>query len=102
MGVHSYLPFPTENLDSFLGHIGMLSEQRRSDGILKFTQEAFSPKSECLGIMTANIFYLFNDERSLRLTTDVIQDLSDGWEVAAGEDVLVDKTRAVSKLVTLG
>lgn len=52
--------------------------------------------------MAANIIYLFNDERSLRLTTNVVQDLGDGWEVAAGENVLVDKTRAVSKLATSG
>lgn len=60
-GVVSYLPFLAENLDSFLGHIRMLSKQRRPNSFLKFTQEAFSPQSECFGIMAANIFYLFND-----------------------------------------
>lgn len=52
--------------------------------------------------MAANIVNLFNDERSLRLRADVIQDLGDGWEVAAGEDVLIDETRAVSKLANSG
>lgn len=52
--------------------------------------------------MAANVIYLFNDERSLRLTADVVQDLGNGWEVAAGENVLVDKTRAVSKLANSG
>lgn len=80
----------------------MFSEQCRSNGFLKSTQEDFSPKSERFGIMAANIIYLFNDERSLRLTADVVQDLGNGWEVAAGENVLVDKTRAVSKLANSG
>lgn len=31
----------------------------------------------------------------------MVKDLSDGWKVAAGEDVIVDEAGATSKLETL-
>lgn len=59
--------------------------------VVELILEVLTPQSQGFRVMAANVFNVFHYKCSLRPLADMIQQLRYRWQVATGEDVLVDK-----------
>ena len=69
----------------------MILHQSRHDDAVKLAHEGLPPQPQGLDIVRADVLNLFNNERSVGLIRDVVDQLRDGWEISSGEDVVVDE-----------
>ncbi|KAL2258911.1 hypothetical protein VTK26DRAFT_7591 [Humicola hyalothermophila] len=69
----------------------MLSHQGRSDFLVKVGCKVLLPEPQGPGVMAADVLDLFHNQRTPGCGRDVVEQLSDGREVAAGKDVTVDE-----------
>lgn len=69
----------------------MLPEEGRPDLALKGAHKLLAPQPQRTRIVAANIFDVLDNERALGLGGDVVEQLGDGRQVAAGEYVMGDE-----------
>lgn len=92
----TYLPFSSKDLNALFVHLWMLSQQRWFDLDAEVLLKILFPEPQSLRIVATNVLDILDDQGSLRLLTDVVQELGDGGEISSREDVMVDKAGAIS------
>lgn len=71
----TYLPFSSENCDLLVPHILMLFEERGHDLGLEIVHEILTPQSQRLGVVTSYVLDSLDDQGTLRLGADVVDQL---------------------------
>lgn len=69
----------------------MTLQQSGMNLFIKIVQKRLSPKPQRFHVMATDIFHILHNQRPVRLRTYVVQQLRDGRQIAAGEDVLIDE-----------
>lgn len=70
----------------------MLLLEGRTDLVLEVSKELLLPESQRLGVVATDVLDRLDNQCAPRLSGDVVQQLSDRWQIATWEDVVVDET----------
>lgn len=92
----THLPLPLEHFNVRLRHARMILHQSRRDPAVELAYKGLPPQPQRLDIMWADVLDLFDNERSVGLGRDVVDQLRDRWEVSSREYVVVNEATAVS------
>lgn len=89
------LPFPPERLNIFLAHdlspLFAVAEQRGPDVFVEILHEIFAPEPQRFCVMRADVLDVVDDQRFAAPGVDGGNELGNGGEMAAGEDVAADE-----------